>query len=64
VRTSVEFSTQHVTGEQLQQLTGVVAVLHYPIQEIKDEEDDAEEQAESEVQLNYQLMNHMVGLAS
>jgi protein pelota len=42
------FSTQHVTGEQLQQLTGVAAILHYPIPEIEDEEDDAEERVESE----------------
>jgi protein pelota len=42
------FSTQHVTGEQLQQLTEVTAILHYPIPEIEDEYGDTDKQAESE----------------
>jgi protein pelota len=42
------FSMQHVTGEQLRQRTGVANIHHYPILEIEDEGDDAEEQIESE----------------
>ncbi|KAI8056702.1 eRF1 domain 1-domain-containing protein [Syncephalis plumigaleata] len=31
-------STQHVTGEQLAQLTGLAAILHYPAPDIEDED--------------------------
>ncbi|KAI9594239.1 protein pelota [Syncephalis fuscata] len=33
-------STQHVTGEQLAQLTGVAAILHYPAPDIEDEDEE------------------------
>ncbi|RKP08631.1 eRF1 domain 1-domain-containing protein [Thamnocephalis sphaerospora] len=41
------FSTQHVTGEQLQQLTGVAAILHYPVPDIEDDEEDEQPAADS-----------------
>lgn len=30
----------HVTGEQLSQLTGVAAILRFPLPDIEDEDDD------------------------
>ena len=32
------FSTLHVSGEQLNQLSGVAAILHFPLPDIEDEE--------------------------
>ncbi|KAI8799650.1 hypothetical protein BJ742DRAFT_128250 [Cladochytrium replicatum] len=42
------FSTMHVSGEQLTQLSGVAAILHFPMQELDEEEleDDPLEAAE------------------
>ncbi len=34
------FSTMHVSGEQLAQLTGVAAILRFPMPEIEDEEEE------------------------
>lgn len=33
------FSSMHVSGEQLNQLTGIAAVLRFPLPELEDEED-------------------------
>jgi len=35
------FSSLHVSGEQLDQLTGVAAILRYPMPELEDEEDSS-----------------------
>ncbi|KAI8800392.1 hypothetical protein BJ742DRAFT_780441 [Cladochytrium replicatum] len=32
------FSTMHISGEQLSQLSGVAAILHFPMQELDEEE--------------------------
>lgn len=32
------FSTMHTSGEQLTQLTGVAAILHFPLPDLEDEE--------------------------
>ncbi|XP_044731714.1 protein pelota [Chrysoperla carnea] len=37
------FSSMHVSGEQLEQLTGVAAILRFPMPEIEDEDDDSDE---------------------
>lgn len=35
------FSSLHVSGEQLSQLTGVAAILRFPVPELSDQEDDS-----------------------
>ncbi|KAJ1519834.1 hypothetical protein ONE63_004080 [Megalurothrips usitatus] len=37
------FSSLHVTGEQLAQLTGIAAILRFPMPELEDEDSDADE---------------------
>lgn len=32
------FSSMHVSGEQLNQLTGIAAILRFPLPELEDEE--------------------------
>lgn len=39
------FSSMHVSGEQLAQLTGCAAILRYPMAEIEDEDEEVEEGA-------------------
>uniref|UniRef100_A0A7E4W0W8 Protein pelota homolog n=1 Tax=Panagrellus redivivus TaxID=6233 RepID=A0A7E4W0W8_PANRE len=44
------FSSLHVTGEQLDQMTGVAAILRYPLPELEDEdmeEDDGEDNVQT-----------------
>jgi protein pelota len=41
------FSSMHVSGEQLNQITGVAAILRFPLPEIENEEMDDDEQIES-----------------
>ena len=36
--TSIIFSGAHVAGEQLTQLTGVAAILRFPLPDLEDEE--------------------------
>ncbi|KAK4875247.1 hypothetical protein RN001_011669 [Aquatica leii] len=36
------FSSMHISGEQLDQLTGVAAILRFPMPELEDEEDEDE----------------------
>lgn len=38
------FSSLHVSGEQLSQLTGVAAVLRFPVPELSDQEDSSSEE--------------------
>ncbi|XP_015520431.1 protein pelota isoform X1 [Neodiprion lecontei] len=42
------FSSMHVSGEQLDQLTGVAALLRFPITELEDESEDSESENEDE----------------
>ncbi len=43
------FSSLHVSGEQLDQLTGLCAILRFPMQELEDDgEDDEDSDEESE----------------
>ncbi|CAN0483109.1 unnamed protein product, partial [Scytosiphon promiscuus] len=35
------FSSMHVTGEQLGQLTGIAAVLRFPLPEIEEDGDES-----------------------
>ena len=42
----VVFSSAHVSGEQLDQLTGIAAILRFPIPDLGDDEDDGDEDAE------------------
>jgi protein pelota len=37
------FSGAHVSGEQLDQLTGVAAILRFPLPDLEDQELDAED---------------------
>ncbi|CAH0555360.1 unnamed protein product [Brassicogethes aeneus] len=37
------FSSLHISGEQLEQLTGVAAILRFPMPELEDEDSEAEE---------------------
>ncbi|CAM9146336.1 unnamed protein product [Ascophyllum nodosum] len=37
------FSSMHVTGEQLGQLSGIAAVLRFPLPEMEDDDDDSDE---------------------
>ena len=37
------FSGMHVSGEQLNQLTGLAAILRFPLPDLEDQEFDAEE---------------------
>ena len=39
---AISFSAMHVSGEQLNQLTGVAAILRFPLPDIEDQELDAE----------------------
>ena len=39
---AIIFSAMHVSGEQLNQLTGVAAILRFPLPDIEDQELDAE----------------------
>lgn len=39
---AVLFSAMHVSGEQLNQLTGVAAILRFPLPDIEDQEFDAD----------------------
>ena len=36
------FSSMHVSGEQLEQLTGLCAMLRFPMQELEDDSDDSD----------------------
>jgi len=36
------FSSMHVSGEQLEQLTGVCAILRFPMQELEDSDSEDE----------------------
>lgn len=38
------FSSLHVSGEQLSQLTGVAAILRFPVPELSDQEDSSSEE--------------------
>ncbi|XP_066595606.1 protein pelota [Prorops nasuta] len=40
------FSSLHVSGEQLEQLTGVAAILRFPIPELEDESDESDSDLE------------------
>lgn len=42
------FSTLHVSGEQLNQLSGVAAILHFPLPDIEDEEDSSARKQEED----------------
>jgi len=48
------FSSLHISGDQLDQLGGVAAILRFPMPEIEeeDEEDDDEEEKEGEKNVN------------
>ena len=35
------FSSMHVSGEQLAQLTGIAAILRFPLEELADEDIEA-----------------------
>lgn len=37
------FSTMHVSGEQLSQLTGIAAILRFPLPELEDTDDEDDE---------------------
>ena len=39
---AIIFSAMHVSGEQLNQLTGIAAILRFPLPDIEDQELDAE----------------------
>ena len=39
---AIIFSAMHVSGEQLNQLTGISAILRFPLPDIEDQELDAE----------------------
>ncbi|KAK6625407.1 hypothetical protein RUM43_005704 [Polyplax serrata] len=39
------FSSLHVSGEQLSQLTGIAAILRFPMPEIEDDDDENEEES-------------------
>uniref|UniRef100_A0A7E4W011 Protein pelota homolog n=1 Tax=Panagrellus redivivus TaxID=6233 RepID=A0A7E4W011_PANRE len=41
------FSSLHVTGEQLDQMTGVAAILRYPLPELEDEDMEEDEKEEA-----------------
>lgn len=36
------FSSLHISGEQLEQLTGIAAILRFPMPELEDDESDDE----------------------
>lgn len=38
------FSSMHVSGEQLDQLTGVCAILRFPMQELEDDDQDSDDE--------------------
>ena len=40
------FSSMHVSGEQLDQYTGVAATLRFPMPEVLQEEEESEEESE------------------
>eukprot|EP00479_Gromia_sphaerica_P008371 TRINITY_DN3147_c0_g1_i1.p1 TRINITY_DN3147_c0_g1~~TRINITY_DN3147_c0_g1_i1.p1 ORF type:complete len:112 (-),score=33.61 TRINITY_DN3147_c0_g1_i1:117-452(-) len=42
------FSSMHVSGEQLKELTGVAAILRFPLPEIESDDDDEPEDDESD----------------
>jgi len=42
------FSSLHVSGEQLDQLTGLCAVLRFPMRELEDDEEDDDEDSDEE----------------
>lgn len=42
------FSSQHTSGEQLGQITGCAAILHFPMPELEDEELDDEVEEKDE----------------
>lgn len=37
------FSSMHISGEQLEQLTGIAAILRFPMPELEDEDSETEE---------------------
>ncbi|KAM8715124.1 hypothetical protein ACLKA7_002205 [Drosophila subpalustris] len=37
------FSSMHISGEQLAQLTGIAALLRFPMPELEDSDDDDDE---------------------
>ncbi|XP_001602715.1 protein pelota [Nasonia vitripennis] len=42
------FSSMHISGEQLDQLTGIAAILRFPMPELEDDENDSEDSDEND----------------
>lgn len=42
------FSSMHVSGEQLSQITGIAAILRFPIPDLEDEDEDEDEDDDEE----------------
>lgn len=45
------FSSLHVSGEQLSQLTGIAAILRFPVPELSDQENDSSSEEDEWLQL-------------
>ena len=42
------FSSMHISGEQLNQITGVAAILRFPLPEVENDEDEDDEDLEAD----------------